>query len=165
MKRRVLLDLRRRLPRQGGLQLGHDVAPQVLDNVLQGFRSEGPEVVLVLATGTRHHHARLLAHAKRVLLDVVLYGLFYFTFSTSQKKSSIMSSYPQFPEEPCLLPFPDRRVRLEGVRPLPLLRARYGRSGCHPRGACRGQLRRNCRRHRQGRRQGQPWQVSLPDRE
>ena len=72
MEGRVLLDLWRRLPRQRRLQLCHDVAPQVLDNVLQWFRSEGPEVVLVLATGTRHHHARLLAHSKRVLFDVVL---------------------------------------------------------------------------------------------
>ena len=78
----VLLDLWRRLPRQRRLQLCHDVTPQILDDVLQRFRPEGPEVVLVLAAGTRHHHARLLAHAKRVLFDVVLEYVVLFNIVT-----------------------------------------------------------------------------------
>ena len=72
MEGRVFLDLWRGLPRQRRLQLCHDVAPQVLDDVFQRFSTECPKVVLVLAAGTRHHHARLLAHAKRILFDIVL---------------------------------------------------------------------------------------------
>ena len=94
----------------GDLEYG---ALDVLDDVFERFGTEDAEVVLRFARRGDEDDG-LLSDPRGVLVD----GL------------------PELPQQPRLLPAPDRRVRFERVRPLAFLGRVDGRCCCHPHRTC-----------------------------